>query len=66
MHDHTMLASLHQSRSSSYLIARLTVMHARRNAEDAGVSDRAEFRQADIFATDFSKAGVVTMYLLPD
>lgn len=42
------------------------VAHARRNAEAAGVADQTEFRQADIFATDFSNADVVTMYLLPD
>jgi len=39
---------------------------SRENAEEAGVADRATFRQADIFETDFSKATVVTMYLLPD
>lgn len=38
---------------------------SRRNAEKEGVSDRAQFRRADIFATDFSQATVVTMYLLP-
>ncbi len=38
---------------------------SRRNAEKEGVSDRAQFKQADIFATDFSDATVVTMYLLP-
>jgi SAM-dependent methyltransferase len=42
------------------------VEHAQRHAREAGVSDRADFRQADIFATDFSKADVVTMYLLPN
>ncbi len=41
------------------------VEHAQRNAREAGVSDKAQFRQADIFATDFSTADVVTMYLLP-
>jgi precorrin-6B methylase 2 len=39
---------------------------SRQNAEEAGVADKATFRQADIFETDFSKATVVTMYLLPD
>ncbi len=39
---------------------------SRENAQEAGVADRATFRQADIFETDFSKATVVTMYLLPD
>jgi precorrin-6B methylase 2 len=39
---------------------------SRENAREAGVADKATFRQADIFETDFSKATVVTMYLLPD
>ena len=38
---------------------------AQKNATAAGVSDRAQFVQADLFATDFSKAQVVTMFLLP-
>ena len=39
---------------------------SRLNAEKAGVTGRASFMQADIFQTDFSKATVLTMYLLPD
>jgi hypothetical protein len=39
---------------------------SRRNAAQAGVSERAQFVQADIFQSDFSKATVVTMFLLPD
>src|SRR5688572_3565605 len=39
---------------------------ARRNAAEAGVSDRATFTQADLFETDFSKATVLTLFLLPD
>jgi precorrin-6B methylase 2 len=35
------------------------------NAKAAGVSDRATFVKADLFETDFSKANVVTMFLLP-
>jgi SAM-dependent methyltransferase len=35
------------------------------NAQKEGVSGRANFVQADIFATDFSQATVITMYLLP-
>ncbi len=42
------------------------VDYARRNAQAAGITGRVEFRQADIFKTDFSQADVVTMYLLPD
>jgi len=39
---------------------------ARRSAEKEGVSERARFVQADLFETDFSKASVITMFLLPD
>jgi Methyltransferase domain len=35
------------------------------NARAAGVAEKASFRRADIFASDFSQATVVTMYLLP-
>ena len=38
---------------------------AKRNAEKEGVSDKATFMQGDIFQTDFSKANVLTLYLLP-
>ena len=38
---------------------------AQENAQKAGVADRAQFRRADIFQTDFSQATVITLYLLP-
>src|SRR5690606_23294803 len=38
---------------------------SRRNAEAAGMADRATFEQADLFESDFSQATVVTMFLLP-
>ncbi len=38
---------------------------ARRNAARANVAGLASFRRADIFASDFSNATVVTLYLLP-
>jgi SAM-dependent methyltransferase len=38
---------------------------SRRNAKEAGASELATFTQADLFATDFSKASVITMFLLP-
>jgi precorrin-6B methylase 2 len=38
---------------------------SRFNAKQAGVSERATFREADLFETDFSKAQVVTLFLLP-
>jgi methyltransferase family protein len=41
------------------------VKHAQQNAQAAGVAGKANFRQADIFATDFSQATVITLYLLP-
>ena len=37
-----------------------------RNAAAAGVSERATFTKADLFESDFSKATVITMFLLPD
>jgi SAM-dependent methyltransferase len=37
---------------------------AKRNAQRAGVADRATFIHGDIFEEDFSSATVVTMYLL--
>lgn len=37
-----------------------------RNAKEAGVSERATFAKADLFESDFSKATVITMFLLPD
>jgi hypothetical protein len=39
---------------------------SKRNAQKAGVTDRAQFVKADLFETDFSKATVVTMFLLPE
>jgi Methyltransferase domain len=38
---------------------------AQRNAKAAGVSGKATFVKADLFETDFSKATVITMFLLP-
>jgi hypothetical protein len=39
--------------------------HAQSNVEKAGVTARAKIVQGDIFASDFTSATVVTMYLLP-
>ncbi len=38
---------------------------AKRAAEKEGVAGKAQFIQGDIFQTDFSKATVLTLYLLP-
>ena len=42
------------------------VAFSQRRAKEAGVADKVEFRQADIFQSDFSSANVITLYLLPD
>src|SRR5512145_2589184 len=38
---------------------------SKRNATKEGVTDKATFVKADLFETDFSKAQVITMFLLP-
>ena len=43
-------------------LVRLSNTHAR----NAGVAQRAEFREQDLFKTDLSSATVITMYLLPE
>ena len=42
------------------------VRQSNANARAAGVADRAEFREQDLFKTDLSAATVITMYLLPE
>ncbi|MGB7218359.1 MAG: methyltransferase domain-containing protein [Vicinamibacterales bacterium] len=42
------------------------VVLSRRAAAAAGVGDRATFAQADLFNSDFSRATVLTMFLLPE
>jgi hypothetical protein len=39
---------------------------SRRNATKEGVATRATFEKADIFQSDFSKATVITLFLLPE
>ncbi len=41
------------------------VAEGKQNAQQAGVTDKATFVEADLFKTDISKADVLTMYLLP-
>ena len=41
------------------------IQEANANAKAAGVTDKVEFRQGDLFEQDLSKADVVTLYLLP-
>jgi len=42
------------------------VEDGKRNAREAGVEDRTEFVEGDVFDFDFSEASVVTMYLLAE
>lgn len=42
------------------------IAEARANAKKAGVVTRVDFRVANLFETDLSRASVVTLYLLPD
>jgi ribosomal protein L11 methylase PrmA len=41
------------------------VAEAKENAIKAGVTDRVQFLQQDLFKTDVGRATVVTLYLLP-
>jgi SAM-dependent methyltransferase len=41
------------------------IYEANVNAVNARVGDKVEFKKQDLFQTDFSKATVLTMYLLP-
>jgi predicted O-methyltransferase YrrM len=42
------------------------IKEANANAKTAGVSDRVQFLNQDLFKSNFSEASVVTLYLLPD
>ena len=43
----------------------VAIAHARENASKAGVADRVQFYERDLFTTDVREATVVTIYLLP-
>ena len=47
------------------IVAQL-VKESRESARRAGVADRVEFREQDLYATDLRDATVITMYLLPE
>ena len=42
------------------------IAEAQENAKKAGVTHLVEFRQADLFMSDFREATVITLYLLPE
>jgi SAM-dependent methyltransferase len=41
------------------------IAEARKNAQSEGLDDRLMFMEENLFDTDFTKASVITMYLLP-
>ena len=42
------------------------IAEANENARQAGVTNRVQFKVANLFTTDVSPASVVTLYLLPE
>lgn len=58
-------AQRYRARGVGIDIDPVRIHEARENAEEAGVTDRVEFRRQDLFEADFSDATVVTLYLLP-
>ncbi|HBB31900.1 MAG TPA: SAM-dependent methyltransferase [Cyanobacteria bacterium UBA8803] len=59
-------AQKHGIRGTGVEINPELVQRSRANAQAAGVADRVEFVQQDLFQTDLSDATVVTLYLLPE
>jgi SAM-dependent methyltransferase len=57
-------AKKHGARGVGIDIDPQRIREARANARAAGVAERVEFRQGDLFKTDISEATVVTLYLL--
>src|SRR3546814_538286 len=57
-------ASRHRVRAVGIDIDPQRIAEAEANARKAGVTDLVTFRNEDLFAADFSKATVVTLYLL--
>src|ERR1700741_3142488 len=57
-------AKKHGARGVGIDIDPQRVKEARDNARRAGVADRVEFREGDLFKADISEASVVTIYLL--
>ncbi|WP_017318018.1 SAM-dependent methyltransferase [Mastigocladopsis repens] len=42
------------------------IKEANANAQKAGVTNKVQFRQQDLFKSDFSEATVISLYLLPE
>jgi SAM-dependent methyltransferase len=58
-------AQLHNARGVGVDIDPQRIEDSRVNARQAGVIDRVQFLQQDLFETDIRQATVVTLYLLP-
>jgi len=58
-------AQKYGARGTGIDIDPLRIQEANENAKKAEVTDLVDFRQQDLFQTDFSDATVVTLYLLP-
>ena len=58
-------AKKHGTRGTGIDLDPARIKESRTAARKAGVTDKVEFRQADLFETDLRKASVVTLYLLP-
>jgi len=57
-------AKMYGSRGIGIDIDPQRIIECNKNANTAGVEDRVEFFQADLFEADFSDASVLTLYLL--
>jgi len=57
-------AQKHGARGVGIDLSPERIREARENARAAGVADRIEFRQEDLFKADIREATVVTLYLL--
>lgn len=59
-------AKTHGARGTGIDLDPQRIREARKNAEQAGVAGKVDFKVADLFETDVSAASVVTLYLLPN
>ena len=59
-------AKTHGARGFGVDIDPQRVTEARQNAQTAGIADRVEFRQQNLFETSIRDATVLTMYLMPE
>lgn len=58
-------AKEHGARGVGIDLNPVRIKEAKANAERAGVTEKVEFKQGDLFEADFKDATVVTLYLLP-